>query len=649
MEQSPAPVTMTPETDAVLCMGPETREVWHGVLGRTDLRVFMIETPPQGWGRQTAVTDPKWAVVARNIRETVQQLKDVLKDRRVTRLHVFANSPHSLGVLLSTELYDRLGRDREIIIYQREGRPPHPWAAWGSLGHAAAEPGTTALLTAPAPQNAAAAHVLVAINVLFQVQPAEVEPALKHLGDYEWLDIAGPRYINSPAEARRVAADIDELLRIELPRRYPQAELHVCYPGPLAALILGTSKLHVAARRITFYERIEVGNGSFRYAAVLRMPERRLLAGDEVIALSVVDEWFSKKGGISTFNRELCRALSRCGYRSLCYIEGGFSREEAEDARADGVKLLNELPEDAPDLIIGHDQISGEAALKLKRERYPRSRFALLIHTAPSETEWLKEGDDADRRARDKTTAQVELAAQADRVWGVGPLLTNNIRDTLRARRKSFAHVAELRPWLTEAEHADGEPLEPSLLLVGRPENVHWKGIDLALRAVAQLNPPRPPLVLRGAAPGTTTELKKKLALQPVTNKVRIQTFDDSEVRNADAFRGATVVLMPSRCEGFGLVGLEAIAFRVPVLVSSESGLGRVLKEIGTPAARLAIVDIDGDDEVDIPRWSTAIAEKLRRVPAAFAEAQQLYDDLRDKLNARVIVPEFVKLCMGRT
>jgi glycosyltransferase involved in cell wall biosynthesis len=36
---------------------------------------------------------------------------------------------------------------------------------------------------------------------------------------------------------------------------------------------------------------------------------------------------------------------------------------------------------------------------------------------------------------------------------------------------------------------------------------------------------------------------------------------------------------MPSRHEGFGLVALEAISAGVPVLVSKESGLGRMLIE----------------------------------------------------------------------
>jgi glycosyltransferase involved in cell wall biosynthesis len=640
-------ISIDPAIDAVLCMGPETRAVWHEPLGRQDLRAFQIETPPMGWAKKTQVTDPQWAFVARNIRSTLEQLQR----EPFQRLHVFANSPYSLGVLLSAELDDRFGRSHQVIIYQRDART-RAWTPWGILGQPMPAAGSAPLLSAPPPRDPGAAHVVVALNVLFDVQRAEMEQALREQGiaKYEWLDVAGPRYVEGRAEAERLAADVDELLRSELPRRYPGADLHLCYPGPLAALILGTAKLHVASRRTTVYERQEAGEGAFRYAAVLQMPQRRLFAGDQIIILAVVDEWFTRKGGISTFNRELCKAIARCGYRILCYIKEGFSAEEAADAEAQGVKLIYNPPEEAPDLLIGHDHITGEAALRLKQERYQRSVFAYLVHTAPDEIEWYKEGEDADRKAAEKKATQVRIAEQADRVFGIGPLLTNHIHDALRAACKRFDHVEELRPWLIDAQRSVGLPREPRLLLVGRPEHVQLKGIDLAVRALAALETPRPPLILRGAAPGTTARLKETLTdvldKRGLRGKLRIQTFDANEGRNAEAFRGATLVLMPSRSEGFGLVGLEAISFGVPVLVSSESGLARVLREVDTEASRGAVITHQDDEEEDIRRWAQAIRDKLLRTKAAHDEAGQLYEDLRDKLDAARIVPAFIRRCM---
>ena len=42
----------------------------------------------------------------------------------------------------------------------------------------------------------------------------------------------------------------------------------------------------------------------------------------------------------------------------------------------------------------------------------------------------------------------------------------------------------------------------------------------------------------------------------------------------------SSLVLMPSRVEGFGLAGLEAITSGTPVRISGASGLGMLLEEL---------------------------------------------------------------------
>ena len=84
-----------------------------------------------------------------------------------------------------------------------------------------------------------------------------------------------------------------------------------------------------------------------------------------------------------------------------------------------------------------------------------------------------------------------------------------------------------------------------------------------------------PTLVVRGAKPRTSEELHKLLTGHAKTGillRIKEYTHDTGRVRE-DIAR-ASVVLMPSRVEGFGLVGLEALAMGVPVLISKRSGLG---------------------------------------------------------------------------
>ena len=48
----------------------------------------------------------------------------------------------------------------------------------------------------------------------------------------------------------------------------------------------------------------------------------------------------------------------------------------------------------------------------------------------------------------------------------------------------------------------------------------------------------------------------------------------------AKQFYEADLVMMPSRTEGFGLAALEALSAGLPVLVSSNSGVGKALKKV---------------------------------------------------------------------
>ena len=62
------------------------------------------------------------------------------------------------------------------------------------------------------------------------------------------------------------------------------------------------------------------------------------------------------------------------------------------------------------------------------------------------------------------------------------------------------------------------------------------------------------------------------------------------------------LVLMPSRTEGFGLTGLEALSAGLPVLVSKNSGFGKALRKVPFGSACV----IDSEDPLV---WAEAIKE----------------------------------------
>jgi glycosyltransferase involved in cell wall biosynthesis len=172
-------------------------------------------------------------------------------------------------------------------------------------------------------------------------------------------------------------------------------------------------------------------------------------------------------------------------------------------------------------------------------------------------------------------------------------------------------------------------------LVVGRAKKIPLKGLDIAAKALGSLpgalrSKLDPVLWVRGApldeGDETHEELRSCSGLPRSAIKVREYSVNADVVRK-DLMR-ATVLLMPSRVEGFGLVGLEAIAVGTPVLVSSESGLALLLGEHLGQAAEDFIVPIADDDSKDVAAWRDALAQVLADPNSAFERAHSLRESL---------------------
>ncbi|TPG40509.1 glycosyltransferase [Sphingomonas koreensis] len=116
--------------------------------------------------------------------------------------------------------------------------------------------------------------------------------------------------------------------------------------------------------------------------------------------------------------------------------------------------------------------------------------------------------------------------------------------------------------------------------------------------------------------------------------KAVVRPFSPVAAELAADCRRASLVLMPSRTEGFGLVGLEAICAGVPGLVSAESGLADLLVEKLSPeeVAR-TVVAVTNDAKSDTDTWSRAIERILLDRDTAFSHARQLRSTLSVSVN----------------
>lgn len=393
--------------------------------------------------------------------------------------------------------------------------------------------------------------------------------------------------------------------------------------------------------------------------------------------LSVATEWNSAHGGLSTLNRDLCIALAKNGHTVSCLVLDASDAERAE-ADSRGVRLLTcpiepgvegtgrlfLVPADAlaatgAEFVIGHDHITGPAAHHIAKRilSVPNVHF---VHTIPDEIEVHKSSNlyRSAAKGADKADIQLKQCKQADLVIGVGPRIYREIADKLGASPPT----AQLRPGLgPPPASAKTPPLSVMFLFQGRFEHAPLKGAQLAFDATALVRSDpalypwqKPDLVMRGfdkdkfeqQCSGIVDEESLRTFVKP-----RFFTTEDWSL--AADLNGASLLLMPSKKEGFGLVALEAIAAGVPVLMTAESGLAEMLYRdpkivavIDPESARRAVCEVEGRSEAAVAaEWAKQMKIVLEDRDAAFARAEQLRKDLSSVLTwdaaARALVDEF--------
>jgi len=374
--------------------------------------------------------------------------------------------------------------------------------------------------------------------------------------------------------------------------------------------------------------------------------------------LSIATEWFSRHGGISTFNRELCIALAIIGQRVICLVPTS-SQEEKDAAGKCGVTLIDapktthpdnttallrppQLPEGfIPGVVIGHGRITGPFAEAQVSDNFKEARRVHFVHMIPGEIEWFKEKEEAAKTAEEREQLELELCRNATLVAAVGPRIfreTGTMVHCLDPRPKVHLFIPGIHNDLSSDLKI---PPGIQCLVLGRAEDIELKGLDIAAKALAELPHPQPrpfkstpALIVRGAPEGTGKKLRYKLIdIAQKQTDIRVLEYTSDVQRISDDLRRASVVLMPSRAEGFGLVAVEALAMGTPILVSSRSGFGELLENQLEPSKAVQyVVQTTGDANTDATEWSRALETLLRDRTAAFRRARELHRDLSVQL-----------------
>jgi glycosyltransferase involved in cell wall biosynthesis/8-oxo-dGTP pyrophosphatase MutT (NUDIX family) len=369
--------------------------------------------------------------------------------------------------------------------------------------------------------------------------------------------------------------------------------------------------------------------------------------------LFLADSWGYTKGGINSFNINLCKsvaAIIQPNIKVVCAVPY-CTKGEHLDAETAGVSLINvhlksEITEfqdsDMSELylklkkenitdvlwIIGHDVITGDDALKLKEklieENFCSPKISIIHHMDYESYSVFKAASHPKKSIEPKISHQRTLLRSADYAFGVGPYLEES------AKEKVGEDVSMLIPGLDYlSKHTSSFNTKKfKIITFGRldEENDIIKQTTLVVKAFGRaisIDERLKESILtviginkEGNQLQQLLEEGEKYASRKVTIN-GIPYIEKREVLN-DILCEHSLCIMPSLREGFGLVGWEAISAGVPIIISDVSGLYKFLNSFGgNVEGCITKIDVTGSDKHDIPVLSKLILNTYNNLELA--------------------------------
>jgi len=394
-----------------------------------------------------------------------------------------------------------------------------------------------------------------------------------------------------------------------------------------------------------------------------QMYDDRVHGTRKVKVTILASEWGSSKGALSTLNRELAIQLARFPEVEITFFLPNCSQQEKKVALNYNVKIveakpvpgmeeLNWLcfpPDDLQiDIIVGHGAELGSQAYAIQRNK--KCKWVQVVHSDPEELGMFKNNSNPISMGVEKHRTEVELCKVADHVVGVGAKLSEAFRSYLRGCKKDD-NVLDFTPGVFEEFVAvNQDPIERrqrSVLVFGGGdvEDFKLKGFDIAGKAIAALQDTR--LVFVGAPDGKHEEIANQLIECGVpANRLRVRGIVQDRESLKHLFQEVDLAVMPSRTEGFGLTGLEAMSAGLPVLVSRNSGFGEALRSVAFGSSFVT-------DSEDPTFWTVAIQKIWSKDrECRLKEAATLRDNYGRKYNwakqIKELVDKMIILAHGR-
>src|SRR6266702_5203277 len=230
------------------------------------------------------------------------------------------------------------------------------------------------------------------------------------------------------------------------------------------------------------------------------------------------------------------------------------------------------------DLIHAHDWVVGRAAVELK------NRLGLPLISTIHATEIGRGGSlDGEYRGKVRDIERL-LVEQSDGIICCSNYMLDHIQHVLGAVKTKIRVIPN---GVEASRFNNGHQPQPiptgvsedrkTILYVGRI--VREKGIFTLLDAFEKLRKQGKDvsLVLVGEGP-LKEDLAKEVLRRKLNDRVKLAGFVD-EKKLVSLYNSSDAFVLPSHYEPFGMVALEAMASRVPVVVSDVGGLSEIVED----------------------------------------------------------------------
>jgi glycosyltransferase involved in cell wall biosynthesis len=316
---------------------------------------------------------------------------------------------------------------------------------------------------------------------------------------------------------------------------------------------------------------------------------------------------YDAPGGVETFVREVSSKLKARGhtvrvFSSDLYDEGNWVRHEHPSTEVDGIKverfpvirqllpgltmpilpgLTESLVRWEPDVIHSHSHRYGHLLQSSLAAGVASTPLVVSTHYHPA--------------ARDESRWRRTMLRGQDHLFGVTVYDRADaiIVETKRERdevsdfvNKDKIHIVP--PGLSWDIWKDVPSHDGANIRLGLPKDYILfagrlapnKGLPHLIEAWAGLSPSdRLPLVLVGEDWGMRSTIEKRAAELGVENEIRILGNLKDIHDYVSVFAGATLFVLPSEYEAFGLVLLEAMAAGIPIVATRVGGIPEAVAE----------------------------------------------------------------------